>query len=219
LLLPEVTTKTDDLRDVWDGLGRVHVPEDALVVVLTPHGSATGVYAANEGSLTGFGVPAVSGKWSAGPVDALGLPALEGPLDHGALVPLLSLGIEGEVLTIALDEVSEVTEVVAGINALARERDVFVIASAHTSTCLTERAPLPYSFDAVRLESRLITGIESDCGAAALAAEGLASVGGSCSRTTLEAFGGLFSGVEGTVLAYGCPFGVGYPVVTAEIDV
>lgn len=219
LLLPEVTTKTDDLRAIWDGLSRIQVPEDAMVVVLTPHTSTTGVYAANEGSLMGFGLPEVSGKWSAGPVEALGLPVLEEQLDHGALVPLLSLGIRGDVLTIGLQEVPDMSVALDKIRALAGERDVFVLASAHSSARLTERAPLPYSFDAVRLESRLITGIESDCGAAALAAEGLASVGGSCSRTTLEAFGGLFSGVEGTVLAYGCPFGVGYPVVTAEIDV
>ena len=219
LLLPEVTTKTDDLRDIWDGLSRIQVPENALIVVLTPHGSATGVYAANEGSLMGFGLPEISGKWSAGPVDALDVPVLEEPLDHGALVPLLSLGIEGEVLTIALAEVPDVSDMLGKIRGLAVERDVFVLASAHTSACLTERAPLPYSFDAVRLESRLITDIESDCDAARALAESLESVGSSCSRTALEAFGRLFSGAQGNVLAYGSPFGVGYPVVTAEIDV
>lgn len=219
LLLPEVTSKADDLRDIWVGLSRVRIPQDSSVIVLTPHSQETGVYAVNEGSLSGFGLPEISGKWATGPIDGLDLPVLEGPLDHGALVPLLSLGVTAQVVAIGLADVSDMSDTLAKIRAFAAERDGFVLASAHTSARLTERAPLPYWFDAVRLESRLITDVESDCDAISAAAEGLESVGGTCSRTTLEAFGGMFSGAEGTVLAYGFPFGVGYPVVTAEIDV
>lgn len=219
LLLPEVTSKADDLRDIWDGLSRVHIHEGGPVVVLTPHSSRTGVYATNEGSLSGFGLPGLSGKWPRGLMDGLDLPVLDEPLDHGALVPLLSLGVTGEVVAVGLSQGSDVTETMGQIKSVVAERDGFILASAHTSARLTERAPLPYTFDAVRLESRLITDIESDCGALRSAAESLEAVGSTCSRTTLEAFGTLFSGTEGNVLAYGFPFGVGYPVVTAQIDV
>ena len=100
----------------------------------------------------------------------------------------------------------------------AVETETFVFASAHTSARLTERAPLPYSYDAVRLESCFITEIESDCAAAREMADELRTVGNTCSHATLRAFGELFAGAEGNVMAYGSPFGVGYPVVTAEID-
>lgn len=219
LLLPQVTTSADELRDIWEGLSRVRVPVDALVILLTPHSLQTGVYATNEGSLSGFGLPELSGKWATGPTDGLDLPVLDGPLDHGALVPLLSLGIGGEVVAIGLAGASGVPDILGKIRVLAAERGGFVLASAHTSARLTERAPLPYSFDAVRVETALITDVESDCDAVRAAAEDLELLGGSCSRSTLEAFGGLFSGARGNVLAYGFPFGVGYPVVTGEIDV
>ena len=164
-------------------------------------------------------MPGLSGKWRRGPIDGLDLPVLDEPLDHGALVPLLSLGVTGDVVAVGLAQGSDVTETIGKIKSVVAERDGFILASAHTSARLTERAPLPYTFDAVRLESRLITDIESDCGALRSAAGSLEAVGGTCSRTTLEAFGALFSGAEGNVLAYGFPFGVGYPVVTAQIDV
>lgn len=219
LLLPEVTSKADDLRDIWDGLSRVRIPEETLVVVLSPHSSRTGVYATNEGSLSGFGLPGLSGRWPKGSIDGLDLLVLDEPLDHGALVPLLSLGVEGKVVAVGLAQDADVPAAIEGIKSVVAERDGFILASAHTSARLSERAPLPYTFDAVRLESRLITNIESDCDALRSGAGSLESVGGTCSRTTLEAFGELFSGTEGNVLAYGFPFGIGYPVVTAEIDV
>lgn len=197
----------------------MRIPEGAPVVVLTPHSSQTGVYATSEGSLAGFGLPGISGKWATGPLDGLDLPNLDGPLDHGALVPLLSLGVRAEVVAVGLAEVADISDTLEEIRGFAVDRGAFVLASAHTSARLTERAPLPYSFDAVRLESRAITDIGSDCGALRSAAEAFESVGGTCSRTTLEAFGALFSGAEGNVLAYGSPFGVGYLVATAEIDV
>lgn len=218
LLLPEVTTKTEDLRDIWDGLSRVRIAEGDLVVVLTPHAETTGVYAAPAGSLSDFGLPEVSGKWEASPEATGSLPVIGAPLDHGALVPLLLLGVTVPVCAIGVTT-ADLASVVDVVRDLAAKHEVFVLVSAHTSACLTERAPLPYSFDALRLESRLITDLETDCVAARDAAEVLATVGGSCSRFTLATFGMLFAGAAGNVLAYGSPFGVGYPVVTAEVDV
>jgi hypothetical protein len=216
LLLPEVTSKGDALRDIWDGLSRLRIEPDALVIVLSPHAPATGIYERPVGSLAGFGLPGIRGEFKAGSA-SLTLDPLREPLDHGALVPLLLLDIPNEVVAIGMPEAS--TDVVRELKALGAERELFVLSSAHTSACLTERAPLPYSFDAVRLESRFITEIESDCAAALDLADGFNTVGGSCSHSTLSAFGDLFAGAEGSVLAYGSPFGVGYAVIAAEIDV
>ena len=210
LLLPQVTPKADNLRDIWDALTRVEIPAEAAVVVLTPH-APVGTYGVNQGSLADFGIPSVTGKFPRAEID-LDLPVLSARLDHGALVPLLLLDAPNPVVVVGGDVAEKVREV-------ARERETFVLASAHTSVRLSERAPLPYSFAAVRLESRFITGIESDCKVAADLADEMSTVGGSCSAFTLRAFGELFAGSEGRVLAYGSPFGVGYPVVTAELDV
>ena len=210
LLLPQVTPKADSLRDIWDALTRIEIPADAAVVVLTPH-APVGTYGENQGSLADFGIPSVTGRFPRAEID-LGLPALGEPLDHGALVPLLLLDAPNPAVVVGGNVADQVREV-------ARERETFVVASAHTSVRLSDRAPLPYSFDAVRLESRFITGIENDCRLAADLADEMSTVGDSCSGSTLRAFGELFAGVEGRVLAYGSPFGVGYPVVTAEIDV
>lgn len=218
LLLPEITPKGEGVRDIWDALGRIRFGDD-LVVVLSPHAERTGVYRSLEGSLSGFGLPDVGGRFRAPKIPDMPLESVDGPLDHGALVPLALLGVPNEIVAIGLHNMSDMSDVLGAIRGLVVERDVFILASAHTSVRLTERAPLPYSFDAVRLESRFVTEIGSDCAVARELADELWAIGDSCSRTTLSAFGELFSGVEGTVMAYGSPFGVGYPVVTAEVDV
>lgn len=215
LLLPSVTSTADELRDLWDGLSRLRIPDGALVIVLTPHSDGAGLYTHARGSLAGFGVD-IERDFVAGLVEDLGMPVIDTPLDHGALVPLLLLEPPNPVVVMGLGKPWDVVEKVREI---AATRAVFVIASAHTSARLTERAPLPYSFDAVRLDARLITEIEADCVAASDLADELWAVGDSCSRSTLRAFGELFAGAQGNVLAYGAPFGVGYPVVTAEVDV
>jgi hypothetical protein len=214
LLLPSVTATGDDLRDIWDGLNRLRIPEDSLIVLLTPHAGAPGVYTQVRGSLAGFGID-IEGDFVIGLVDDLGMPVIDGSLDHGALVPLLLLQPPNPVVVMG----GETPDILGSVRTIAESREVFVIASAHTSARLTERAPLPYSFDAVRLDARLITDIEADCAAARDLADELWAVGDSCSRSTLRAFGELFAGTPGKVVAYGAPFGVGYPIVTAEVDV
>ena len=218
LLLPEVTTHPDGLSDIWDALGRIRIPTEAQVLVLTPHSAGFGCYTKAEGSLRGFGLD-IAGAFPPGHGADLDLPPLEGLLDHGALVPLLLLGVTAPVSVVGLEDATDVTDLARSVRTLAAEKETFVLASAHTSTRLTERAPLPYSYDAVRLESRFITGVESDCAAARELADELRAVGNTCSLSTLRAFGELFAGAEGNVMAYGSPYGVGYPVVTAEIDV
>lgn len=221
LLLPEITSSGDTLRDIWDGMSRVRLDQGSPVIVLTPHATAVGVYQQASGSLASFGAPDITAAFPTG-THTMSLDRLAGPLDHGGLVPLMLFDVKSEVTVIGLPETANLTEtaeVVGTVRDLAVQSGASVLVSAHTSACLTERAPLPYSFDAVRLESNFITDIERDCSIASDLADGLATVGGSCSPSTLRAFGMLFAGTEGTVLAYGAPFGVGYPVVTAEVDV
>jgi hypothetical protein len=197
------------------------VPEDAVVVVASPHGTGSFVYARPSGSLAGFGFAGVD-------VD---IPiAIEhvdpifdwevvenGPLDHGAVVALHLLAIAQP--TIAVSVTGDASGLARAIEKVAATRSTFVICSAHTSACLTERAPVPYSIDAIRLDARFITEVESDCGVARDLAPEFETIGASCSRSTLQLFGELFAGTPGKVQAYGAPAGVGYPVVTVARDV
>lgn len=222
LLLEEVFPGEDSLREVREGIARVRVPPDATVVIVSPHGDGPSLYARPSGSLAGFGIEGVEvdpptassevseilQRWT----DA----AIDGPLDHGCVVPLRLLGIAQPVIAVSVD--GHVSDLARAIAEIATTRDVFVICSAHTSARLTERAPLPYSFDAVRLDARLVTDIEKDCAAAVEVAPALETVGGSCSGATLSLFGALFAGRAGTIHAYGAPFGIGYLVVTAGLD-
>lgn len=222
LLLEGVGAGDDSLREVREGIARVTVPDDATVLVASPHGAGPTFYARPSGALAGFGIeaievepPAAAGDvteilrgWAAGTVDE--------PLDHGSVVPLRMMGVTQPTAAISIGR--DASGLARAIAEIASTRDVFVICSAHTSARLTERAPLPYSFDAVRLDARLVSDIEGDCAAALRAAPDLEVIGGSCSGPTLSLFGELFAGRQGVVQAYASPFGVGYPVVTADLD-
>lgn len=218
-LLPEVTRTGEQLHDIWHALSRIGIGDADLVVVLSSHAPKTGIYRRAAGSLAGFGLPEISGSFVTTLTEGVALDDLDGTLDHGALVPLMLLKPTNEVMVIGLANGHDVGDVVEAVRDLARARDVYVLASGHTSVRLTEKAPLPYSSDAVRLETRFITEVANDCVVTSELAEEFATVGGSCSAPTLHAFGRLFTGTEGTVLGYGSPFGVGYPVITAQTDV
>jgi len=216
LLLEEAAPDREALRVVLEAIAAIAIPEDAIVVIATPHGGGAFVYGETHGSLGGFGIGGVEVDIQATvpePLRAWG--AMEDrALDHGALVPMRLLGLSNAVV-VSVDGSSSPVE---AIEKVAAEQDVFVVCSAHASARLTERAPLPYSFDAVRLDARFVGDVEQDCAAARHLADDLVAVGGSCSGPTLELFGELFSGRGSTVSAYAAPFGVGYPVVIADRD-
>lgn len=212
----------ESLREIREGIARVTVPADATVLVVSPHGHGSSVYGRPSGSLAGFGLEGVEVDLPTASSDVTEVlqgwagGAIEKQLDHGAIVPLRLLGIAQPVVAVSVG--SDASGLSRAIRDIATIHDLFVICSAHTSARLTERAPLPYSLDAVRLDAGFVTDIEQDCAAALVGAADLETVGSSCSGATLSLFGALFSGRPGTVQAYGAPFGVGYPVVTAEID-
>lgn len=225
LLVSKVTAQTEVVRDVLEGIARIEVPPGATLVVVSPYADETFIYAAAEGSLASFGVSDVAARFATGAgvrarlAELMQAPIEDRPLDHGALVALTLLGVSNEVVVVGVSDVSDAAGVSRALGVLAADTEVFVVVSANTSARLTERAPLPYSYDAVRLESRLIAELETDCKVATMMATELAEVGGSRSAPTLAVFGELFAGVRGDVLAYGSPFGVGYLVATAETDV
>lgn len=222
LLLEEIVSGADSLREVREGIARVTVPTDATVVMASPHGEGSCVYGRPSGSLSGFGFEGVEVDPPAASTEVTEIlqrwagRVVDGRLDHGGVVPLRLLGIAQPVVAVSVE--SDAPGLARAIAEVAQTQDVFVICSSHTSARLTERAPLPYSFDAVRLDARFVTDIEQDCVAALRAAPDLETIGGSCSGATLSLFGELFAGRPATVQAYGAPFGIGYPVVTAEVD-
>ena len=222
LLLEEVSPGDGSVSAIRAAIAGIAASRDAIVVVVTPHGNGSFVYARPSGSLAGFGIEGVELNQRMAELEAHdGFerwgPSIEKPLDHGALVPLRLLSVPNPVVAVSV--AGNVPDLAPAIEDLAGRNEVFVLCSAHTSARLSERAPLPYSSDAVHLDKRFVTEVEDDCSVARTLAHDLASVGGSCSEATLALFGELFAGSPGSLRAYEAPFGVGYPVITAARDV
>ena len=222
LLLEEVSPGNGSGRVIRTAIADIAVSPDAIVVAVTPHGEGSFVYARPSGSLAGFGIEGVEVDHPKTEVPEYEFferwgRLVDKTLDHGALIPLRLLGPPNRVVTLSV--AGDVSACARAIQDLGVRHPVFVICSAHTSARLTERAPLPYSADAVQLEKRFVAEVEDDCAVARTLASELASVGGSCSESTLTLFGELFAGCPGSLRAYEAPFGIGYPVITAERDV
>ena len=202
------------------------------IVLLSPHGSRTGVYRSTAGSLAGFGMPGIRATHPT--VDGIvsdlssawGRPILEGPVDHGALVPLLALCPSAPVVAATLPETSSfdrgaVEENVAeghafvdAISHMSRRRLAFV-ASCNTGVGLSPRAPLTEVGGAIKLEERLVGEMERGALPVDLAIE--IGCAGSCAAGTLAAFGAAFAGTQIQVRAHDAPFGVGYLVASALV--
>ena len=222
LLLEEVSPGDQSAQEIRVAIAGIGVSPEAAVVVVTPHGDGSFVYARPSGSLAGFGIGGVGVDQRMAEHELFDVfqewgPRVEEALDHGALVPLRLLDVPNPVVAVSV--AGDVGDLARAIEDLAIRYELFVICSAHMSARLSERAPLPYSADAVHLDKLLVGEVEDDCGVARTLAPDFASVGGSCSESTLALFGELFAGRPGSLRAYQAPFGVGYPVVTAERDV
>ncbi len=172
-----------------------------VIVFLSPHSPVTGVYAELVGDLSAFGVPevAVRAETSGEIRDGLGLDVIDGPIDHGILVPLLlrkwdvpvvGTGIAGNV-TIDLDVAAR----------------VMVVASINLSAGLSARAPLTQLPGASDVEARFLRHLERD-----VATASADELEGSCGRHVMQTFGRIFSGRATRVLAHEAPVGVGYLV-------
>jgi hypothetical protein len=201
------------------------------IVLLSPHGSRTGVYRSMAGSLASFGMggirvthPTVDGIVS-DLSSAWGRPILEGPVDHGALVPLLALCPSAPVVAASLRETSSfdrgaveesVAEGRAFVDAISHlsPRLAFV-ASCNTGAGLSPRAPLTEVSRAIELEERLVGEMEHGALPVDLAVE--IGSAGSCAAGTLAAFAAAFEGTQIQVRAHDAPFGVGYLVARALV--
>lgn len=227
--MPGVAGANESLiANVRDAAAAVVPPGDDLVVVMSPHGSECGVYAEVAGSLDDFGIRERAVEEPAAPALARelaarwGRPLLAGPVDHGVTVPLLLGVARGRtVVAAALAEEAPAEEIRATARALARavgelagDRDVALVASAHTSSALSARAPLGCRPEAVAAADELVASLRGD-GDLVAAAEELQIHGATCSAAPLLAWAEVFARSRREVLIEEHPFGVGYVVARA----
>lgn len=210
LLLPEVGGSRG--AAVVEAVKGIDLSGADVIVIASPHGSATGVYRAPAGNLDAFGPRglAAAARGDDARRDALaeawGKPLLGEPADHGVVVPLRLLAPAAPVVAVAFAEGAGASEGAALADAVRSiDGTVAFVASANLSPGLDERSPLP-SLEGAR---------EDD--AAVLAAlrespERVLAPPGSCAAPVLAAFGALFTGRPCDVRAYEHPFGVGYVV-------
>jgi aromatic ring-opening dioxygenase LigB subunit len=206
------------------------------VVLVSPHGTATGIYRAVRGSLSGFGrdgteVEAIVDAPLAGEIStAWGHPLLEGPADHGIVGPLSTMDV-GSVPVVAVSfagisgpsPVAEVGQVLDASRALARAIEsaagrgtVAVVASAHTSAALSPRAPLTDRREGHELDARIRAALDGEPAALARIEPSLWAAAGACGAAPLAMFGLLFEDARIETLAYEAPAGVGYLVARAH---
>jgi hypothetical protein len=197
-----------------------------VTVVASPHGRATGVYAAPAGDLDAFGPRGVT--VAAAAVDgtarelagAWGRPVLPEPADHGIVVPLRLLRLDGPVLAVSFREgvdAGEAAEDAAALAEALRGLDgvAAFVASANLSAGLGERAPLPSLDGAAAADERVLDALRTHPGSLSDALDDLVRAG-SCAAAPLAAFASLFPSATCSVLAYGHPFGVGHVVAATR---
>jgi hypothetical protein len=203
----------------WDGCD--------LVVVVSPHAHASGVYAAVRGDLASFGIDDgsfarsvdrdaardVATAWERVPLD--------GAADHGVGVPILA-GVVPDVPVVAVGmaEGAPPRDAIAAAHKLAGALgrlwgEVGLVCSAHTSAALSPAAPLTEKPEGRALDTMILEALNTDCGLLADLPPDLWDAGGSCGAGPMTCFGALFGGATATVACYEHPFGVGYLVATA----
>lgn len=226
---PETSEASVRLRNALSDID----PQDAeLLVVLSPHGARTGVYAQTRGDLGSFGygdtgvdlhldvevAEELAREW--------GRPLLEDPVDYGVFVPLLlwepknvpPKGVSVVAATLAESRSTE-DDGLTFADALARvgsNKKALFVGSANGSTGLSPRAPLTEIDGAVELEDALLKALDTDSALVADAARALADRGGSCGLGPLVVFARLFAGRRCRVLAHERPVGVGYTVAVTD---
>jgi aromatic ring-opening dioxygenase LigB subunit len=232
VLLPEVVghgvaAETEDIRNA---LTTVSFDDVDLVVVLSPHARATGVYESVAGDLDDFGISGIELERSSDP-DAVEMLAtswnqtvLREPIDHGVLVPLKLLATRTTPVVAAGlagtdEEATSPDEAIAAglafadaIAELSRDRSMCMVVSGQTSCALTPRAPLTERAEAKPVEANVVGALGGDPSALGGSVRDLWRLGGSCSPGTLASYGRVFAGRRSEVLAYAYPFGVGYVV-------
>lgn len=200
-----------------------------LVVVGSPHGRATGVYARVAGDLAAFGPrgttvsAATDERFARELAAAWGRPLLDGGVDHGVVVPLRLLGRGGApVVAVSFAEglaeaeaVAEAEALVAALRGTAFGGDAALVASVNTAAGLTDRAPLASLDGAAEADQALLRALLGRPRDLLDALPDLARAG-SCSTAPLAAFALAFPSKPCDVRAYSHPFGVGYAVAVTS---
>lgn len=218
LLLPELSSPevTDSARRIRSAVDRIEPHDIDALVVVSPHGERTGVYRSCTGSLAPFGVEGIEVDFGPLPVEVTNLDVLEGPIDHGVLVPLRLL--EAQVPAVALtfaerEGVTDPNDVLAIENAIIEiPGRVAVAISANLAAGLSPRAPMTERAGADEAEQQLLEMVQTDLGWLSTGATSIADRGESCSLAPLQLMGKLFDGRKARVLAHEAPVGVGYLV-------
>ena len=220
--------------------GRWDLGAADVLVVVSSHGSTTGVFGSIEGSLEPFGsgLPALEApgdpEAAVAIANSAGLPLLSGPVDHGVVVPLLLLlevvpelahGDAEALSPVRFPPIVAVAHAESGpdplafgravaeaTRQLATDRSVAFLASAHTGAGLSPRAPLTELEASKAFDDRLLGALRADVGDISSIPLPDWEVAGSCGAGPFIAFGELFSGNAAEVAAYESPFGVGYLV-------
>lgn len=231
VLLEDIQPSLDEGRRVRKAIGELDFSNADVVVVVSPHGPAAGIYERSEGSLRGFGIDGVeavretdddlsrslSNAWARAPIGS--------PLDFGIVVPLL-LGLGGDLPVVgvslprttgpgasSLPEASDAAGTLAEALATTVDgRDLAVVASAHASAGLAARAPLTEVSGATEVDSELVAALEGDPARVEGLIERLHEIGQACGTGPLAMFAQLFGGWRSGGLTYEAPHGVGYMV-------
>jgi hypothetical protein len=208
---------------------QIDLADPDLVVIISPHGPSTGVYASPAGSLAGFGRPQARLDASSDPdlvrrvAEDWRQPVLESEADHGVVVPISLLG-PGEMPVLActlrdegpIPEVRREAEALASIvRDLADSRRVAFVASLNASTALSPRAPLMERSEGIALDAAILDGLSRD-GAQRWVPDEMWSSGGSCGAGPFAAWMLLCAGLPLEEISYESPFGVGYLVAVAR---
>ena len=223
---PEIAPATDEIASA---IRSIDLGGTDTLVIASPHGGSSGLYALVEGDLDAFGCRGIGAAAPVGTGVGRGLakqwgrPTQEGGADYGVVVPLRLLDRrDAPVVPVAFreglaapDAVAEAASFVEALRALDPPGTIAFVASANLSAGLDERSPVPSIEGAAAADDAVLRALREDpSGLVDLAGaiEGAAS----CAAATLAAFGMLFGGRSCDVLAYACPFGVGYPVAVVR---
>ena len=231
VLLEAIQPSLDEGRRVRKAMGELDLSEVEAVVIVSAHGPAAGIYERVEGSLRGFGIEGLEVardtdaelvRWFA---DAWGRAPLDGPVDFGVVVPLLlGVGDGLPVVAVALpettgpranqtsDALDAARTLSEALRKVADARELAVVASAHASAGLSDRAPLTKVSGASDVDRELVAALEEDPGLVDALLARLHGTGDACGIGPLAVIGHLFEGWRSAGITYEAPYGVGYPV-------
>lgn len=203
------------------------------VVIITPHGREVGIYRAAFGDLSEVGLPDArvalenNARLSRELADAWGTPFLEGPLDHGAVIPSLLLSGLRRVVVCALGEwtahdggdpshaMEQGEALGAALAEIGSREDLSVVVSGHTSAAITARAPLTERPEGREVDRAVIEALGSSPRRLAEIPVEMWELAGSCGAGPFRALTRLRDEPL-EVLHHSAPFGVGYAIAGSK---